>query len=162
MIEAADAENAVLWAELEAQRERYRGLELRVAELERLLGQDSTISGTPPSKNPIGARRQRRAERAKERHSSERERRKDRKRGGQPGHPGAGLGRDPDTDERAQVPPSMQCSRCRTGLDAMLHSLAVVVVAGPGRAHHAVRDRVSAAAADLPVLRQRQRCVGAA
>lgn len=105
VIEAQDAENAVLRAELEAQRERYRRLELRVAELERRLGADSTTSGTPPSKDPIGAREQRKAERARQRQSSERERRQDRRRGGQPGHRGAGLSRDPDPDERAEVPP---------------------------------------------------------
>ena len=42
VIEAKDAENAVLRAELDAALERYRRLELRVAELERRLGQDST------------------------------------------------------------------------------------------------------------------------
>ena len=56
VIGARDAENAMLRAELEAQLERYRRLELRVAELERRLGSDSTTSGTPPSKDPIGAR----------------------------------------------------------------------------------------------------------
>jgi len=117
VVEAKDAENAMLRAELEAQLERYRRLELRVAELERRLGQDSTTSGTPPSKDPIGAREQRKAERTRERQSSERERRKDRKRGGQPGHPGAGLARDPDPDERTEVPPPAECSRCGTGLE---------------------------------------------
>ena len=116
VIEAKDAENAVLRAELEAQRERYRRLELRVAELERRLGSDSTTSGTPPSKDPIGARERRTAER-KARQSSERERRADRKPGGQPGHPGAGLSRDPDPDEREDVPPPAGCSRCGTALD---------------------------------------------
>src|SRR6476646_5100120 len=82
-------ENAVLRAELGAQRERYRRLELRVAELERRLGSDSTTSGTPPSKDPIGASERRTAER-KAGQSSERDRRADRSRGGQPGHPGAG------------------------------------------------------------------------
>ena len=47
VIEAKDAENAMLRAELEAQLERYRRLELRVAELERRLGSGSTTSGTP-------------------------------------------------------------------------------------------------------------------
>ena len=117
VVEAKDAENAMLRAELEAQLERYRRLELRVAELERQLGQDSTTSGTPPSKDPIGAREQRKAERKRERQSSERERRADRKRGGQPGHPGAGLARDPDPDERTEVPPPAECSRCGTGLE---------------------------------------------
>ena len=101
VIEAKDTEIAVLRAELAAERERCRRLELRVAELERRLGSDSTTSGTPPSKDPIGARERRKAER-KARQSSERERRKDRKRGGQPGHPGAGLSRDPDPDERTR------------------------------------------------------------
>ena len=63
MIDAKDAENAVLRAELQAQLERYRRLELRVAALERRLGSDSTTSGTPPSKDPIGARERRTAER---------------------------------------------------------------------------------------------------
>jgi len=85
-VEAKDAENQVLRAELEAARERERRLELRLAELERRLRMDSTDSGTPTSKEPIGARERRRAERQE----SERERRKDRRRGGQPGHPGRG------------------------------------------------------------------------
>ena len=95
VIEAKDAENAVLRAELDAALERYRRLELRVAELERRLGQDSTDSGTPPSKESIAARERRKAGRRQE---SERERREDRKRGGQPGHQGKGLARDPDPD----------------------------------------------------------------
>jgi len=117
VIEAKDAENALLRAELKAQLERYRHLELRVAELERRLGSDSTNSGIPPSKDPIGARERRKAERQKQRQSSERDRRKDRKRGGQPGHPGAGLARDPDPDEQTEVPPPAECSRCGTGLE---------------------------------------------
>ncbi len=105
VIEAKDTEIAVLRAELDVAGEQSRRLELRVAELERRLGSDSTNSGVPPSKDPIGARERRKAERKKDRQSSERERRKDRKRGGQPGHPGAGLSRDPDPDERTEVPP---------------------------------------------------------
>jgi hypothetical protein len=102
VIEARGTENALLRGELEAQLERYRRLELRVAELERRLGSDSTNSGIPPSKDPIGALERRKAGRKKERQSSERERRKDRKRGGQPGHPGAGLARDPAPDEQTR------------------------------------------------------------
>ena len=90
VVAAKDAENAMLRAELDAARERYRRLELRVAELERRLGQDSTNSGTPPSKEPIGAKERRKAGR-RQRQESERERHQDRKRGGQPGHRGAGL-----------------------------------------------------------------------
>jgi hypothetical protein len=93
VVEAKDAEVAMLRAELTAERELRRRMELRIAELERRIGQDSTNSGTPTSMEPIGAKERRKAER-KKRDSSERERRKDRKRGGQPGHPGAGLARD--------------------------------------------------------------------
>ena len=83
VVAAKDAENQVLRAELDAARERERRLGLRLAELERRLRMDSTDSGTPASKEPIGAGERRRAERQE----SERERRKDRRRGGQPGHP---------------------------------------------------------------------------
>jgi transposase len=117
VVETKDTEVAVLRAELAAERELRRRLELKVAELERRIGSDSTTSGTPPSKDPIAARERRNAERKKERQSSERERREDRKRGGQPGHPGSGLSRDPDPDERKQVPPPAECSRCGTGLE---------------------------------------------
>ena len=84
-----------------------------MAELERRLRMDSTDSGTPTSKEPIGAKERRRAERQE----SERERRKDRRRGGQPGHPGGGLARDPDPGERKDADPPAQCRRCGAGLD---------------------------------------------
>lgn len=54
-------------------------LELRVAELERLLPMDSSAPETPSSKERIGAKEGRRA-----RQQSERECRKDRKRGKAP------------------------------------------------------------------------------
>jgi hypothetical protein len=91
VIGAKDEQIAVLAAGLEASLERERRLELRVAELERRLSMDSTDSGTPSSKERIGANEARRA-----RQQSEQERSKDRKRGGQPGHEGKGLKRDPD------------------------------------------------------------------
>jgi hypothetical protein len=116
VVEAKDAENAVLRAELDASLERYRRLELRVAELERRLGQDSTDSGTPTSKESIGARERRKAGR-RQRQESERERRGDRKRGGQPGHQGKGLERDPDPDETKDAEPPAQCRSCRAPLD---------------------------------------------
>ena len=87
VVEAKDAENAVLRAELDAERELRRRLELRLAELERRLSMDSSDSGTPSSKERIGAKEARRA-----RQQSERERRADRRRGGQPGHRGQGPG----------------------------------------------------------------------
>lgn len=115
VVEATDAENAALRAELAAERELRKRLELQVAELQRRLGMDSTDSGMPTSRESIGARERRKAER-RNRQQSERERSKDRKRGGQPGHPGSGPRRDPDPDERRTADPPAQCSRCGAGL----------------------------------------------
>src|SRR6266699_1376688 len=108
VIEAKDEQIAALTAGLEASRERERRLELRLAEMERRLGMDSTDSGTPSSKERIGAKEARKA-----RQQSERERSKDRKRGGQPGHQGTGLQRDPDPGEKLDAPPSAECRSCR-------------------------------------------------
>jgi hypothetical protein len=112
VVEAKDAENAVLRAELDAGRELRRRLELRLAELERRLGMDSTDSGTPSSKERIGAKAARRA-----RQESQRERRKDRKGGGQPGHQGKGLARDPDPDQEETAEPPAECRSCGASLD---------------------------------------------
>jgi transposase len=114
VVEAKDAENAVLRAELDAERELRRRLELRLAELERRLSMDSSDSGTPSSKERIGAKEARRA-----RQQSERDRRRDRKRGGQPGHQGTGLQRDPDPDERKDAEPPAECRQCGTGLGGL-------------------------------------------
>ena len=111
VVEAKDAENALLRRELDAERELRRRLELRLAELERRLSMDSSDSGTPSSKERIGAKQARRA-----RQQSERERRKDRKRGGQPGHQGKGLARDLDPDENKDAEPPAECRRCGAGL----------------------------------------------
>ena len=111
-MEEKDAENVLLRAELDAERELRKRLELRLAELERRLGMDSTDSGTPSSKERIGAKEARRA-----RQQSERERRKDRKRGGQPGHQGKGLKRDPDPGEAKTAEPPAECRSCQAVLD---------------------------------------------
>src|SRR5260370_1611512 len=116
VIEAKDTEIVVLRAELDAERELRRRLELKVAEVEGLVGSDSRTSGTPSSRESIKARERRKAER-KARQSSERERRGDRKRGGQPGHAGAGLSRDLAPDKREELPPPAECSRCGAGLE---------------------------------------------
>jgi hypothetical protein len=47
VVEAKDAEVVMLRAELAAERELRRRMELRIAELERRLGQHSSNSGTP-------------------------------------------------------------------------------------------------------------------
>ena len=111
-LEVALARLGAAAAEAAASRDRERRLELRVAELERRLSMDSTDSGTPSSKERIGAKEARRA-----RQESERERRKDRKRGGQPGHQGKGLLRDPDPGERKTADPPAECRSCKAGLD---------------------------------------------
>jgi transposase len=112
VVEAKDGQVAALTAALEASLERERRLELRLAEVERRLDMDSSGSGTPSSKERIGAKEARRA-----RQESERERGKDRKRGGQPGHQGKGLKRDPDPGERKDVPPPAECRSCQAPLD---------------------------------------------
>ena len=112
VVEAKDAEIAALRAERDADREVIRRLGLRLAKLERRLGMDSTDSGTPSSKERIGAKEARRA-----RQQSERERSKDRERGGQPGHQGKGPKRDPDPGERKDAPPPAECRSCRAPLD---------------------------------------------
>ncbi|HEY2268503.1 MAG TPA: transposase [Streptosporangiaceae bacterium] len=115
VVEAKDAEIAVLRAERDADREALRLIGLQVAELQRRLGMDSSNSGTPTSKEGIAAGEERRA-RQRQRQRSERERSKDRSRGGQPGHPGKGLARDPDPGERKDAPPPAECRKCQAGL----------------------------------------------
>ncbi len=86
VIAAKDEQVASLTASLETALERIRRQELRIAELERRLSMDSSDSGTPSSKEPVGAKE---ARKARQRQEPERERSKDRKRGGQPGHKGS-------------------------------------------------------------------------
>jgi transposase len=117
VIAAKDEQIAVLVAQVEAVLERERRLELRVAELERRLSVDSSDSGTPPSKEGIGAKAARKAREKKDRQESERERSKDRKRGGQPGHQGKGLKRDPDPDDTQTAEPPAECRSCHESLD---------------------------------------------
>ena len=147
VVEAKDAENAVLRRELDAERELRRRLELRLAELERRLSMDSTDSGTPSSKERIGAKEARRA-----RQQSERERRKDRKRGGQPGHQGKGLERDPDPDESKDADPPAECRQLQ-GRPGRRGGRGLAVGAGHRRGGHPDGDRVGAAGPGVPVLR---------
>lgn len=111
VIEAQHAEIEVLRAAQEASQDVIRRLELRLAEVERRLAVDSSNSGTPTSREGIAA-----GERRKARQRSERERSKDRKRGGQPGHQGKGLSRDPDPTDRDAAEPPAQCRSCRASL----------------------------------------------
>jgi len=109
---AAQAENADLRAMVHV-------LTLQVAELQRRLGSGSDDSGTPSSKESIEAKARRKAERAarrEQRGGSSRQRSADRSRGGQPGHPGHGLTRDPDPAQRLRVDPPAACRGCGTDL----------------------------------------------
>jgi transposase len=115
LVEAKEAENAALRALLAeertariAEREARERLQLRLVELERRLGMDSSNSGTPTSKESISAATRRKAARQ----ASQRERSKERKPGGQKGRTGAGLepAREPDRTEQADPP--TQCSGC--------------------------------------------------
>jgi hypothetical protein len=87
---------------------------LRIAELERRLGSGSDDSGTPTSKDSIAAKARRKAGRQARRElgGSSRQRSADRKRGGQPGHTGRGLMRDPDPTERVSLDPPVLCRCC--------------------------------------------------
>ena len=105
---AAEAENAELRAMVHA-------LSLQVAELQRRLGSGSDDSGMPSSKEPIGAKARRKAERAArqaERGGSSRQRSAEKSRGAQPGHRGHGLRRDPDPAQRLRVDPPAACRGC--------------------------------------------------
>jgi transposase len=117
VITAKDEQIEALTARLETAIDRTRRLELRVGELERRLSMDSSDSGTPSSKEGIGAKAARKAREKKGRQESERERSKDRKRGGQPGHQGKGLKRDPDPDDTRTADAPAECRSCDGSLD---------------------------------------------
>ncbi|MBW0011511.1 MAG: IS66 family transposase, partial [Pseudonocardiales bacterium] len=85
---------------------RVETLEAENAELRRRLGMNSTNSSTPPSKDSIGAKAARRADR------SSRERSKDRKPGGQPGRKDSGLSPTVMPDRTRTLPLPGQCSGC--------------------------------------------------
>ena len=112
VIGAKDEQIAVLQAALDAALERERRLELRLAEVERRLSMDSMTRGRRPRRSGSGRRRH-----GGPRQESERERRKDRKRGGQPGHQGKGLERDPDPGEAKTAEPPAECRSCQAALD---------------------------------------------
>jgi hypothetical protein len=88
---------------------------LQVAELQRRLGSGSDDSCTPTSKESISAKARRKAEsraRQEQRGGSSRQRSNDKPRGGQPGHPGHGLRRDPDPNQQLPVDPPVACRGC--------------------------------------------------
>lgn len=127
LLVARDAEVAAKDAEIEALRHDrdvenaelravVGALTLRIAELERQLRSGSDDSGTPTSKESIAAKARREADRKARRElgkgGSSRQRSADRSRGGQPGHPGHGLTRDPDPQHRQELAPPTQCRGC--------------------------------------------------
>jgi transposase len=89
---------------------RLDAVEVENAELRRRLGQNSSNSSVPSSKDSIAVKAKRRANR------SSRERSQDRKPGGQPGRTGTGLTPTPDPDRTRRVDPPAECRDCRTDL----------------------------------------------
>jgi hypothetical protein len=89
---------------------RLDAVEAELAAVKRQLGQDSSNSSTPPSKDPIAAKAKQRADR------SSRERSADRKPGGQPGRKGTGLTPTPVPDRTERMDPLAQCRDCRADL----------------------------------------------
>lgn len=85
-------------------------LRLKVAELERQLGRDSTNSGQPSSKDSIAAKARRRPD------LSSRERSKDRKPGGQKGRKGARLEPVEKPDRTETVAAPVDCAGCGADL----------------------------------------------
>jgi hypothetical protein len=103
--------------QLRTQAQQIRQRDLTIAELQRRLGAGSDDSGTPSSKESIEAKARGKAERRarkaqRDTDTSSRERSKDRKRGGQPGHPGRGLVRDPDPQQRLRLDTPAECRGC--------------------------------------------------
>jgi hypothetical protein len=89
---------------------RLDTVEAENAELRRRLGQNSSNSSVPPSKDSIAAKARQRADR------SSRVRSADRKPGGQPGRKGTGLTPTQDPDRTQPVDPPAQCRDCRADL----------------------------------------------
>ena len=122
VLTARDAESAELRAGNAELRAMMHALGLQVAELQRRLGSGSDDSGTPTSKESIEAKARRKAEREacreqqdqeqEPRGGSSRQRSKDKPRGAQPGHPGHGLRREPNPNQRLPVDPPAQCRGC--------------------------------------------------
>jgi len=104
------AENSELRSLVERLTARLDAVEAELASVKRQLGQDSSNSSTPPSKDSLAAKAKQRADR------SSRERSPDRKPGGQPGRQGTGLTPTQDPDRRERVTPPTQCRGCRADL----------------------------------------------
>jgi transposase len=115
-IPVLEAQVGAMVSRLDAALEHIRRQDLRIAGLERRLDMDSSDSGTPSSKEGIGAKAARKAREKKARQESGRERDKNRKRGGQPGHQGKGLKRDPDPDDSQTAEPPSECRSCHGSL----------------------------------------------
>jgi transposase len=99
-----------LRVEVATQAEVIAGLRLKVLELERKLGRDSTNSDQPSSKNSIAAKAKRQAGMSSREHS------KDRKPGGQPSRRGVRLepAEKPDRTETLAAP--VDCAGCGADL----------------------------------------------
>lgn len=99
-----------LTARLDAMEADNAQLRAENAELKRRLGQNSSNSSVPPSRDSIAAKAKRRADRSSRVRSAER------KPGGQPGRRGSGLAPTPDPDHTQRVDPPAECRGCRADL----------------------------------------------
>lgn len=104
------AENGELRSRVERLTARLDAVEAELAAVKRQLGQDSSNSSIPPSKDSIAAKAKQKADR------SSRVRSKDREPGGQPGRKGTGLVPTPNPDRTRRVDPPAQCRDCRVDL----------------------------------------------
>src|SRR5260370_28571915 len=84
VIAAKDEQITALSSALDASVDRVRRMELRIAELERRLSMDGSVSGTPSSKEGTGAKAERKAREKKDRQESQRGGSRAAKAGGQP------------------------------------------------------------------------------
>jgi transposase len=108
------AENVELRRQLAFRDERIAALEVRLAELERRLGQNSGNSSLPSSRDPVGERQRQACQRAER---LDRAGRPKRKRGKQRGSEGKALEMSPDPDVIVDHDPEI-CDDCGEGLGA--------------------------------------------
>ena len=152
VVEAKDTEVTVLRAELSAALDREApSWSCGLPNWNAGLGMDSSNSGTPSSKEPIGAKeRPRPSGRTGTRPSGSGARTASA--AGSPGTPGAAC---PGTVLRTSRRPSIRRPSARVrGEPGRGAGRGAVVGAGLGRADHPVGDRAPAAVAGVPVLRE--------
>ena len=147
VVEAKDAENAVLRRELDAERELRRRLELRLAELERRLRWTARTRGRRRRRS--GSGRKRRGGRGSSRSGSGA---RTASGAGSPGTRARACSGTRTRASRKDAEPPAECRRCRAA-PGRRGGRGLAVGAGHRRGGHPEGDRVGAAGPDVPVLR---------